>query len=482
MGIELRPYQREIVDGALFHLRAGRSVMAQAPTGAGKTVIGAVAASEYLAQTGGALHWLTHRQELAEQSEQSLGSAFARLHVWSSPVRLRNQLAKSLMFAGKGDLLVADEAHHASADTWLMCIEFFRHSGAGVLGLSATPWRMSAREGLNDVFEALVRGPQVRELVRDGYLAPLTVKCLRGRGIVGEGETAGGEFSEAATMRANDSRILIESGVDAYLEYCAGKRAVAYCVGVEHARAVWGYARSQGIAAELVLGGVSAKDKRERDEAVARFKSGNADMLVNCQVLTEGFDVPAAEVALILRPTKSLSLWLQMCGRVSRLKGLDESGRQRGGLVLDAGLIKTGRRGLRFNAEVHGLPDSYRRWSLNPRGGGKGGDPPPGVCCPACGEMNAAAAHWCQSCGMSLGKNCLRCGWVKHEWWDEYGCRVCRPADVDLDDPDIGMCEFAGCDEKTGIQQYGMWAGFHFRFCFDHREEVASMEKAARRG
>lgn len=481
MSVELRPYQRELVDGALFHMRAGRSVMAQAPTGAGKTVIGAVAAQEFLARTGGALHWLTHRQELAEQSQERLGAGFEDLHVWSSPVRLRNIIKKNALFAGADDLLVADEAHHASADIWLDCIEAFKAAGAAVLGLSATPWRMSAREGLCDVFDALVAGPQVRELVRDGYLAPLTVKCLRGRGIVGEGETAGGEFSEAATMRANDSRILIESGIDAYLEHYAGARAVAYCVGVEHARAVWRYARSRGVSAELVLGGGSRKDKRARDAAVARFKTGESVLLVNCQVLTEGFDVPDAEIALILRPTKSLSLWLQMCGRVARLKGLDADGRQRGGVVLDAGQIKTGRWGLRFNAEVHGLPSAYRRWSLNPRGGGKGGEPPPGLSCSACGEVNHAAAHWCGGCGLSFGKNCRRCGWVKNEWWDDYGCRVCRPANVDLDDPDIGICEFAGCGEKTGIQQWGSWAGFHYRFCFDHREEVASIERSARK-
>ncbi len=401
--MKLRPYQTEQITRVVDALGEHRAVMMQSVTGSGKTVMAAEIARRWREKRkGGAITVLTHRRELEAQTvsafvEYGLPKALVRA---ISPVRARNRGIAGE--SGMDDLLIADEAHHAPAETWESVIAEWR---GGVLGLTATPWRMSDKEGFDHIFDALDCGLQPAALTDSGYLAPIRTLAARTR-IKGKGKRSDGDFAIAATMRGNDRAVLIENGVDELIARgYGGARTIAYCIGVEHAQGVAAAARARGIAAGVILG-ASSQSANERDANLAAFAEGRLTLLANVEVATEGFDLPEAEVCLMLRPTQSLALYLQMIGRVRR----PIAGKM--AVLLDA----------TDNHERFGLPDKERSWSLFPRPAVEG--EPPMKDCPNCENKDYMATHVCRPCGFPYGRKCAAapfgCGeWRTHKHWNE---------------------------------------------------------------
>lgn len=417
--------------------------MTQLPTGGGKTEIAGALLKDYLREGRKAV-WLTHREELANQTEERLSSN------WSVPTmsgtgnwrprRPAPRIVNGVVILkaqtvsrrnkdsaivwdnyGPDDLLVIDEAHHAPATGWERAIKQWPGK---VWGLTATPWRLSLRDGFDHLFHTLVTGPQTAEMQSKGYLANSQAFAPKQGDRIAGGEVGTTlDYTEGGIKRANDDGddgrfIMTTLAVNFWRNNAAGRQTVAYAVSKGHADNLVREFINSGVSAAAILSDTSSDD---RERAIEDFKNGRLMVLVNVAVATEGFDLPDASCVMITRPTKSLALYLQMVGRGLRPKGDGDDC-----LILD----------LAGNAEEHGLPEDYREWSLAARGDPPVGDPPVRYC-HQCNYLAHPARHKCPQCDADLGKPCLRCGKFRpwSRWTDD--CPAAHEAVCDRCHDDI---------------------------------------------
>ena len=422
--IELRPYQQTLLrqaQGALDE-STGVRLMFQLPTGGGKTVIAGALLAEWL-QDGRKAAWLTHRKELAEQTRRVLTdagvSAITNVNwtpdedapamasgvviLMAQTVGLRNSRREVWNCYGSSDLLVIDEAHHAAAPGWERAM---RQWPGPIVGMTATPWRLSEKEGFDHLFDDLLCGPQIADLQALDSPALCQVQVFippPEQRVAGGTVDRTGDYTESSIEQANRDRpdIMTAGALAFWLRHADNRQTIAYAVSVDHAHNLAAIFNEAGISAAVILGDTNPE---ERDAAIAGFRLGDVKVLVNVIVATEGFDLPDASCVIIARPTMSLALYLQMVGRGLRPK--PDSGDC---IILD----------LAANAVTHGLPEDYREWSLTPRGAQKFGEAPV-VWCPVpwCETASHAASHNCRACGYAFGKDCDRCGrWRAQKRW-----------------------------------------------------------------
>lgn len=353
--IQLRPYQQRVIDQSRGAYREGhRAVLVVMPTGAGKTVTASTVVHGAAAKRN-TTWWLCHRRELASQASQTfhgLGIPHGTIqagHV-SNPhamvqVASIQTIARRLDQLPPPSLIVFDESHHIGAAQWDAI--FHRFPAAKILGLTATPWRLDG-QGLGRWYSSMIEGPATAELIAEGSLSPYRLFAPAMPDLSGVGIT-GGDYQRGALAKIMDKPQIVGDAIGHYQSLCPSKRAVAFAAGVENSKSIAAQFRAAGIPAEHVDGEMSAD---ERDAAVERFRRGETLVLSNSDLFGEGFDVPAIEAAILLRPTKSLSLHLQQVGRALRPSpGKSEA------IILDhAG-----------NTLTHGLPDDMREWSLEDR-------------------------------------------------------------------------------------------------------------------
>jgi superfamily II DNA or RNA helicase len=367
-----------------------QSVCYQAPTGSGKTVIGA----EFIArQPDDRIFVVGHRDEICQQ----FSAALARLEIEHGiiapgykPTSHRVQVASVMTLVRRLDqftppptLLVYDEAHHAAAPTWRKITAAF--PDADILGLTATPRRLDGKP-LDDIFDKLICGPSIAWLIDQGFLAPVTVFAPAHSPDLKAIKIRAGDYAPEQLAGVMSDGMIVGGAVDEYEKLCSGARAIVFCVDIAHSKLVAKAFRARGYRAEHVDGETS---RAERRDLIAALANGSIDILTNCGLISEGLDVPGAEVAILLRPTKSLALYLQMVGRALRTApGKDCA------FILDhAG-----------NVFRHGLPAARRQWSLH----GRQQDDSAGdrlFRCPACGAVNDRGALECVNCGAELHRH-----------------------------------------------------------------------------
>ena len=434
--VKLRPYQQDLLRQVHDALSADAKarVMMQLPTGGGKTIIAGALLANWL--TGGRKAvWLTHRKELAEQTCKMLTDAHISAMTdvnWTpgTDAPAMSQGAVILMAQTVGrrtakrevwdrynadDLMVIDEAHHAAAEGWERAMKQWP---GRILGMTATPWRLSKKEGFEHLFGALICGPQVVELQNDNWLCDAqTLLPPSEQRIIGGEVDRTGDYTESGIERANQNHPdVLTAGVLAFWQnHAVDRPTIAYAVSVDHAHNLTNVFNDAGIPAAVILGD---SKREERDKAIDGFRDGTIKVLVNVIVATEGFDLPDASCIAIARPTMSLALYLQMVGRGLRPK--DDNC-----LILD----------LTANSVSHGLPEEYRVWSLEPRAEQFSGEAPV-VWCPECETVSPAASHHCRNCGYPFGKDCGRCGkwraWKRWQFEDSCGdahelvCDLCH--------------------------------------------------------
>ncbi len=360
--IELRPYQTDLIADIRQAYREGhRAVAAVAPTGSGKTVMGT-----YMAQSASAkrnvVWWLTHRRELAAQASQSFHrmglphSMIAGGHVANphATVQIASipTIARRLGKLPPPNFIVFDETHHIGASQWDEI--FHAYPGAKILGLTATPWRLDG-QGLGRWYTHMALGPAPADLIEAGALSPYRLFAPSKPDLKGIGVT-GGDYAKGALADAMNKPQIVGDAIQHYRELCPGKRAVVFAAGIENSHKIAQQFRDAGIPAEHVDGTMPTE---ERDAKVRQFEAGQTLILTNDSLFGEGFDVPAIEAVILLRPTKSLSLYLQMVGRALRPSpGKDHA------IILD----HAGNSSLRADGgQGHGLPDDPREWSLDDR-------------------------------------------------------------------------------------------------------------------
>lgn len=389
MSFELRPYQNEIIDRTrAAMLRGSRSLLIVSPTGSGKTALTAHMLSTASSKGMPSL-FVVHRRELVKQSIRTFtkvgvrhGIIAAGFYPEKAPlvqIASVQTLARRWQDYRKPALIVWDECHHVAAKGWSDIHKALPE--AYHVGLTATPQRLDGR-GLGAWFKEMIDGPQVAWLIENGFLSRYKMFAPPGISTVGM-HTRYGDFVKSEMESAADRPTITGDAIKHYLKHAAGKRAVVFCVSVEHSKHVVEQFRSAGVEAAHVDGETNVD---ERDRSIARFESGQIKVLSNVELFGEGFDLPAIEVAILLRPTASLGLYLQQVGRALRPSPGKESA-----IILDhAG-----------NCERHGLPDEERVWSLDGRGSGKGDGASAGSVkvCPKCFAAQFSGAPKCKLCG-----------------------------------------------------------------------------------
>ena len=389
-SVELRPRQAADAEALWEQMEEHRAVLYRLPTGGGKTLT-ALAVAKRMKKPRRVLV-LTTRKVLVRQwmkEARRMGLAVARADdlpsseaapyascEWPEGVDVLVgtwQGAVNRTFRRLGDnlpkLLIIDEAHGSAmpdkAGKANLMAQMGRRQveqGGRLLGLTATPIRAEADWGFDRIYAVLLLGADYAELQADGHLVPLRVVSSVQRKIKGAGKSrVDGDYTEGETMKANDAEALYGGpAAEIGRRVGGGSKVLVFCVGREHAAYLANMlALNTEIRAALTISepgdfaveeGVLVSDGAgEVDEAVEAFRRGDVDVLVSVDRLGEGFDVPDCDVALMLRPTKSILVWLQSCGRVAR----PAAGKAEG-LIVDM----TG------NLLRHGQPDAPREWSL----------------------------------------------------------------------------------------------------------------------
>lgn len=380
--IELRPYQRAVVEKVLKLQAAGRRrIVCVAPCGSGKTVIAGSLIRQAVAR-GEKVLFFVHRHELIQQVSKTCRELEIdhALICPDSPTDLSKplQLATIQTLTHRQipppDLLICDECHHILADSYLKILE--RFNGARLLGFTATPLRMGAQT-LGDVFEEMVLAPDVAHLINIGALADFVMYAPPALPVLKGLKTVAGDYCAKELERLMSG--FVTSTVEQYLRHAAGQSAICYCAGVNH---------SKLVASEFVKSGIPAAHcdgmtpKPERAQILEDFRAGRIKVLCNAELFGEGLDVPEIGAVILARPTKSLTLYTQQAMRALRPK---RSGGK--ATIID----------LTGNSLVFGRPDVKRKWSLAPNPEKVVGEAPAKQC-PECGAIVPAGARYCE-CG-----------------------------------------------------------------------------------
>lgn len=356
MSLTLRDYQaRAIHDLRCAYRQGARAPLLVCPTGAGKTVM-------FSAITAGAVDRgrrvliLVHRRELIRQASQKLsqvgvahGIVAAGFPASDEPVQVASvqTLARRLpLISWQPDLIVIDEAHHAVAGTWQAILEHW--PDAYRLGVTATPVRKDGR-GLCSMFDHLVNGPSVAILTSQGHLSPARIFAPPITADLSGLQIRAGDYKQEQLEDRLNRPTVTGDAIVHYRRFCNQKRAIAFCCSAKHAHAVATAFNREGVPAVVMLGETPTA---ERDEMVRQFAAGTIQLLVTVDVVSEGFDCPDAEAAILLRPTASLGLYLQQVGRVLR----PAPGKPHAVILDHVG-----------NVHRHGFPDDIHDWSLDDR-------------------------------------------------------------------------------------------------------------------
>jgi DNA repair protein RadD len=352
-AVELRDYQTAAVDALFAWFDAGKgNPLVVLPTGSGKSLVCAAfahAALECAPKTRVLV--LTHVRELVEQNHAAMLRAWPGAPAgvcsaglgrkeWDAPILFAGvqttwQHAKKL---GWVDLVVIDEAHlvgYRDSGMYRVLLQDLRALNANlkVIGLTATPFRTGEGrlDGDGGLFDGVAYTADLAQLIKDGWLSPLVTKGTKQAIPTAGVKKVAGEFAEGDLQRAAMGGDLVPAGVAEVVARAQDRRSwLVFCCGIDHANAVaHQLAAVHGIPCATVFG---ETDPGERDEAIAMFRSGELRALVNVNVLTTGFDAPGVDLLVMMRPTCSPVLYVQMVGR-----GLRRAPGKTDCLVLDFG-------------------------------------------------------------------------------------------------------------------------------------------------
>lgn len=397
----LRNYQTKLIQDIRTAIAAKhKRIVAVSATGSGKTVVMAEIA-RLTQQRGGTLWIVVHLDPLVDQTVDKLRMigvegpiGFIKAGRKEDPaaavtVASAQTMAKRQWWRSHPPTVILwDECHESAFSTIgrQTILELFPDTVH--VGFTATPCRLKKSEGMADIFTELVQGPLPKELQAMGHLCPMTYYAPDPIDTT-KVRTQMGDFKQADLLPLMNTPEAIALHVDQWQKFGGGLPTLAFCVNVAHARAVLAEFHRRGITAALIVGprpsGKRSKDEtpvKERAAVYQAFDRGDVTVLVSVNVLSIGFDSPRAAVGLLLRPTKSLGLFLQQVGRVMR----PHPSKSHGIIIDPAG-----------NCTRHRLPEDLGPWSLTE------GQPPDGEAprkvCPECSTVCYAAAPVCPTCG-----------------------------------------------------------------------------------
>jgi superfamily II DNA or RNA helicase len=371
--MKLHEHQIEAVKAIEDQFAMGaRRTLAVLATGTGKTIIYLYLADKW-AQEGKRILILAHRRELIHQPQDRAQEFFPKLaskmgivmanmddanaQVVIATIQTVSRDSERLQKIGKFDYVILDECHHGTANTYLKLVAHF--PGAKWLGLTATPFRTDG-DSLVKVFDSVAyRFPIVAAIDGQclvpfdafGFTLPMSVEGVE-ETIDGWAEDALGDLLSAENV--------LEVVYEKWAEYCKDRMTICFTASVVQAHATAEYFRSQGVSAAAVDG---STPKALRDDLLTAFRKGEIQVIANCQVWTEGVDVPEASAALMVCPTKSDLAYVQKLGRILRTyKG------KKNAIVLDFAPIED--RNIVMAGDILGIPRIVKKAEEKAKKGG----------------------------------------------------------------------------------------------------------------
>lgn len=368
----LRPYQEQALETLRSKVRGGsRRLLLVGPTGMGKMVLIAAMIHSLRRNYNGRALFIAHRKELIDQIVVQLAS-YGILEVGvirsndertnrTMPVQVSTVQSLARRDAPQADIVFIDEAHRAAAVQYVTVAA--KYPTDLIVGWTATPVRMDGKP-LGGCFDTLIEAATYSQLIADGFIVAPIVYAARAPVDLSEIPTVAGDYVIDALEQAMNTNQVVGDLVREWQTHADRRRTVVFACTVKHSLSICERFRSAGIAAEH-LDGNTSEDVREA--TLARLDRGETRVVTNCQILGEGWDMPSVKCIAIARPTKSLSLFMQMAGRAGRPWNNVTS------IILDLG----------SNVDRHGLPHEDRIWSLTEKSKRKVEKNPYRVC-PAC--------------------------------------------------------------------------------------------------
>lgn len=353
--IELFDYQEDMKARIEKALCLHRSVMAQMPTGTGKTYLLTAVIDSFVRANPKAKVWIVaHRRELVSQIDETV----RKFHSYSSATSslLSSVKAMSILWLMRHydeieeepGLIVIDEAHHALAKTYKEMWE--RFPKAKFLGLTATPCRLNGK-GFTDLFDVLVQSWGVPEFISKGRLATYDFVSIKSDGVTQrlidslQKRGADGDYQNKEMDMLLNKKPSIERLYRSLEEYGKDRKGIVYAINISHAQKITKLYQEHGVKAIAID---SKTPAAERQQDIEAFKKGDIQVLVNVDIFSEGFDCPDVEFVQLARPTLSLAKYLQMVGRGLRVA----KGKKNCVIIDNVGLYR-----------VFGLPSQVWNWN-----------------------------------------------------------------------------------------------------------------------
>ena len=353
--IELFDYQEDMKSRIEKALCLHRSVMAQMPTGTGKTYLLTAVIDSFVRANPKAKVWIVaHRRELVSQIEETV----RKFHSYSSATSslLSSVKAMSIQWLMRHydeieeepGLIVIDEAHHALAKTYKEMWE--RFPKAKFLGLTATPCRLNGK-GFTDLFDVLVQSWGVPEFISKGRLATYDFVSIKSDGVTQrlidslQKRGADGDYQNKEMDMLLNKKPSIERLYRSLEEFGKDRKGIVYAINISHAQKITKLYQEHGVKAIAID---SKTPATERQQDIEAFKKGDIQVLVNVDIFSEGFDCPDVEFVQLARPTLSLAKYLQMVGRGLRVA----KGKKNCVIIDNVGLYR-----------VFGLPSQVWNWN-----------------------------------------------------------------------------------------------------------------------
>ena len=353
--IELFDYQEDMKARIEKALCLHRSVMAQMPTGTGKTYLLTAVIDSFVRANPKAKVWIVaHRRELVSQIDEtvrkfhSYSSATSSLLSSVKPMSIQWLMRHYDEIEEEPGMIVIDEAHHALAKTYKEMWE--RFPKAKFLGLTATPCRLNGK-GFTDLFDVLVQSWGVPEFISKGRLATYDFVSIKSDGVTQrlidslQKRGADGDYQNKEMDQLLNKKPSIERLYRSLEEFGKDRKGIVYAINISHAQKITKLYQEHGVKAIAID---SKTPATERQQDIEAFKKGDIQVLVNVDIFSEGFDCPDVEFVQLARPTLSLAKYLQMVGRGLRVA----KGKKNCVIIDNVGLYR-----------VFGLPSQVWNWN-----------------------------------------------------------------------------------------------------------------------
>ena len=354
--IKLFDYQEDMKERIEKALRLHRSVMAQMPTGTGKTYLLTAVIDSFVSNNPKEKVWIvTHRRELVSQIDETVRKfhSYSASNTSSLLSSVKSMSIQWLMrhydeIEEEPGMIVIDEAHHALAKTYKEM--WARFPKAKFLGLTATPCRLNGK-GFTDLFDVLVLSWAVPEFISKGRLATYDFVSIKSDGVTQrlidslQKRGADGDYQNKEMDMLLNKKPSIERLYRSLEEYGKDRKGIVYAINISHAQKITKLYQEHGVKAIAID---SKTPAMERQQDIEAFKKGDIQVLVNVDIFSEGFDCPDVEFVQLARPTLSLAKYLQMVGRGLRVA----KGKKNCVIIDNVGLYR-----------VFGLPSQVWNWN-----------------------------------------------------------------------------------------------------------------------